>query len=583
MRGAGVHPGRETGDEGLSTPSIVRQLCPLLHEDDDILVVGKPPGIDLERTRAGEPASLLEVLALVRGSSEKCHIVHRLGRNESGVVVLGKSRNVADQLRKGFRTHQMGLEFAAVVRGQMERARVAITAVHGTSRGQRRPPRRTGKSEARRAVRADAPPPTVIQRLRAGRRCTLVTINTTLDNVHALRAQLRAAGLTALGDPVGQRGSRTGPCPLSCLHLARLVVPHPTLGRKLTFTSAPPAAFAQLAQDDSDLERRLEAALARRLACLLDGSTDAYGLLLGRAEGVPGVQAERFGPVVLLTVLDGRRATPELLERAAHWYLRLPGVRGVYAKEASRQSTVREGAGVGRRGAEADQEGEFGPGGPALLAGREVEPRPVVRERGLWYQVAPGEGSVGLYLDQRENRARVRELAAGRSVLNLFAYTSGFSVAAAAGGAARVVSVDLSPKYLTWGRENFALNNLPITDEDFVRAEALDYLRTAQRRHEAFDLIVIDPPTFAHGRKGKTSFQVERDLPRVVADAVSVLAPDGLLLLCTNYRKLSRGFLEECARRAAGPRRPRVLERPALPPDYAADHDYAKSILLRFP
>ena len=100
---------------------------------------------------------------------------------------------------------------------------------------------------------------------------------------------------------------------------------------------------------------------------------------------------------------------------------------------------------------------------------------------------------MGLFLDQRDNRRRIRAQARGKDVLNLFAYTCGFSVAAAAGGAASTVSVDLSPKALEWGRANFALSHLDPSDHQFIKSDAFDYLRRAARQGKRFDIIILDP------------------------------------------------------------------------------------------
>jgi 23S rRNA (cytosine1962-C5)-methyltransferase len=153
--------------------------------------------------------------------------------------------------------------------------------------------------------------------------------------------------------------------------------------------------------------------------------------------------------------------------------------------------------------------------------------------------------SVGLFVDQRENRSHLRKLAPGR-LLNCFAYTCSFSVAAAAVGA-QTVNVDLSKKWLARGRENFALNSLPTTDHRFMVDDVLKVLPRLARRGEKFDTIILDPPTFARSGAAKT-FRIDRDFEGLLLMAMPLTASDGHILLSTNCSELRRPALEAMAR-----------------------------------
>jgi 23S rRNA (cytosine1962-C5)-methyltransferase len=258
----------------------------------------------------------------------------------------------------------------------------------------------------------------------------------------------------------------------------------------------------------------------------------------------------------------------ESLPRIARWYRDMLGIQAVYVKHSVKDR-------------DAAQPKACGSGG--LLIGKPAPERIEIQERGLKFVIRPHEGvSVGLFLDHRENRGRIRAMARGKDVLNLFAHTCGFSVAAAAGGARCTVSVDISPRYLQWGQANFELNGLDGTNHRFVRADALDHLRQAKRQGMWFDLIVLDPPTFAHGRKRKQQFSITDDLVDLTAASVAVLRPGGVLMLSTSYRRLSIRSLRAGLRQAAGRRRCDVLDVPPLPPDFAMDPDHAKTIFTRF-
>lgn len=211
---------------------------------------------------------------------------------------------------------------------------------------------------------------------------------------------------------------------------------------------------------------------------------------------------------------------------------------------------------------------------PELLAGEAALPlTTVVEENGMRFGLDFGAGySAGLFIDQRHNRAFVRR-AAPRRILNTFAYTCSFSVAAALAGA-ETVSVDLSKKSLDRGRENFALNGLDVAAHRFHAEDVLDFLPRLARKNEKFDAIILDPPTFSRGNKGRR-FQVEQDLEALVIAALDLAAPRARVLVSTNCTRLNRRALEnigrfalKATRRAADFHAEAPL--PDVPPDAAA-------------
>jgi 23S rRNA (cytosine1962-C5)-methyltransferase len=184
---------------------------------------------------------------------------------------------------------------------------------------------------------------------------------------------------------------------------------------------------------------------------------------------------------------------------------------------------------------------------PVLLEGDAALPlETVVEEAGMRFGIDFAAGySAGLFIDQRANRAFVRRLRAHR-LLNTFAYTCSFSAAAALGGA-ETVCVDLSKKSLDRGRLNFALNGLDAASHHFIADDVLEVLPRLARRGERFDCIILDPPTFSRGNKGRR-FQVERDFEHLLAAALEIAAPRCRILLSTNCARLSRRALEQTAR-----------------------------------
>ncbi len=140
----------------------------------------------------------------------------------------------------------------------------------------------------------------------------------------------------------------------------------------------------------------------------------------------------------------------------------------------------------------------------------------------------------GLFLDHRETRALVREWASGRQVLNLFCYTGGFTVYAAAGGAAGTTSVDLSATYLEWAGRNLRANGLEHARHRLIRANCLDWIRAERER---YDLIVVDPPTFSNSKRMREDFDVQRDHVALLEQCRRCLAPRGRIVFSTNYRR----------------------------------------------
>jgi 23S rRNA (cytosine1962-C5)-methyltransferase len=142
----------------------------------------------------------------------------------------------------------------------------------------------------------------------------------------------------------------------------------------------------------------------------------------------------------------------------------------------------------------------------------------------------------GLFLDHRNTRKRVREEAAGKRFLNLFAYTGSFTVYAAAGGASSSETVDLSNTYQDWSRRNFELNGMDLEQHQLVRADAFSYLEQAVAARKRFSLIVMDPPSFSNSKKMDGVLDVQRDHEWLVDQAMTLLVPGGTLYFSNNLR-----------------------------------------------
>lgn len=274
---------------------------------------------------------------------------------------------------------------------------------------------------------------------------------------------------------------------------------------------------------DSTIAVLLRQAIGRRAELARGGATTAYRLLNGAGDGLEGVTADRYGPVVVASYYDRDSACQEALSTALAGF---EGTEALYVKRRPRSAARLSAA----------QVEAVAPTAPVWGAAFDEV---VVREHGLSYLIRPAAGlSTGLFVDMRETRTRVRALASGRTVLNLFAYTCAFGVAAAFGGAARVLNLDASRAALTWGMRNYELNDLPADPYDFVYGDAFDWLRRLARRGTRFDLVIADPPSYSTVKERR--FVVSRDYAGLAAACARVVSPGGLLLCCANEAKLPR-------------------------------------------
>lgn len=208
---------------------------------------------------------------------------------------------------------------------------------------------------------------------------------------------------------------------------------------------------------------------------------------------------------------------------------------------------------------------------PKLIEGdRASSLQSTATERLLRYGIDFESGySIGLFIDQRHNRSYVRNLRP-KTLLNCFAYTCSFSIAAATVGAA-TLNVDLSKKSLARGRENLALNAQTTNNHRFLAEDVMEFLPRLGRRGEKFDVVILDPPTFSRSHRGR-AFQVERDFETLLSSALEVAERDGHILLSTNCTTLHEHALEVMARFCLkATRRAGTLHREAPLPDFPSE------------
>jgi 23S rRNA (cytosine1962-C5)-methyltransferase len=523
-----------------SLPSLI------LHEDEHLLVICKPAGWN---THAPSPYAGEGVYDWLRHREPRwatLAIIHRLDKETSGVMVFAKTKEANRSLTAQFTEHSVAKKYLLVTDREVKRREFTV-ASHLSRAGEKyvSHPANAGGERAETRFR--------LLDETGGR--TLVEAMPVTGRTHQIRVHAAASGFPILGDEL-YGGT---PSPRVHLHAAELTLRHPATGQTVTF-AAPP-------DFEADSRQRLRAAF------IDPAQTTACRLIHGAADGSAGWYVDRLGDYVLVQ----SEHPPDVSAGAAG----IRGGRGSYYKQLTHR--VRE--------------KNLAAASPRLIAGEPAPDRFEIRENGLRFELSFSEGySVGLFLDQRDNRRRflTHHVAAGfplfdgapggREVLNTFAYTCGFSVAAAQAGA-RVTSLDLSKKYLEWGRRNFALNGLDPAAHDFIYGDTFDWLRRLAKKGRTFDAVILDPPTFSQSKSGGL-FRAEKDYGRLLTAALPVLKPRGVILASTNAAALApEDFLHalDGSTRAAGRR---ILQQhyAPQPPDFPvtkAEPAYLKTVWLK--
>jgi 23S rRNA (cytosine1962-C5)-methyltransferase len=288
--------------------------------------------------------------------------------------------------------------------------------------------------------------------------------------------------------------------------------------------------------DRTWLAARLQAAIdLRRDHAGLGDDTTAYRLVNGEGDGLPGLTVDRYGAYLMVQIYCHGWRTHLKLITAVLQDLLAPA--GIYEKARPQRTRELEAVSDSKR---------YG----RLLSGIPAPANLEVLENGLSFRISLEQGlNTGLFLDQRRNRSDLMGRSAGKRVLNLFAYTGAFSVAAAAAGARLVTSVDASPGYSEWARANFGANRLNPKQHEFIVGDCLEVLADLARRKKRYDIILMDPPSFS--TTAKSRFTTRGGTSDLVAAALSLLSTGGLLIASSNHQKVDLAdYLKELRRGA---------------------------------
>ena len=557
----------------------------VIFEDEHLLAVHKPVGWNTHAPSPYAGEGIYEWLKNREPRWSTLAIIHRLDKETSGILVFGKTPRANKSLTEQFTARHVHKKYLLLTDKPVPKKEFTVKTTL-LRIGEKYASRAGGEmAETKFTPVADAK--FAISGLK------MVHAEPLTGRTHQIRVHAAESGFPILGDTLygGTASSRV------YLHAGEIEFTHPATNERIKL-------FAPV---DFDREPRL----ALRAACVAQAfqpagsrnfpvpcsefrgelatekspepadknvcATNAFRLIHGASDGWPGWFVEKLGDF-LLSQAEGELNSAQQTELA-----RLAKVfhsRGAYHKILSRH--VRQ--------------SKTTDASPQLVFGEAAPERFEILENGIRYEMSFTEGySVGLFLDQRDNRRRLltNHIAADFDLgpwtpdfglLNCFAYTCGFSVCAAKAGA-RTTSLDLSKKYLEWGKRNFALNGLDPAAHNFIFGDTFDWLRRLAKKGRVFDAIVLDPPTFSQSKENG-AFRVEKNFGDLVTAALPVLKPGGILLASTNAADWPpEKFLAsvEAAVRAA---KRKILKQHYVPqpPDFPVSRDepaYLKTVWVK--
>jgi len=267
--------------------------------------------------------------------------------------------------------------------------------------------------------------------------------------------------------------------------------------------------------------------------------TNAYRLVNGEGDGLPGLTVEKYADYLMVQLYSNswEPYMPALVKALQNVFHPV----GIYEKFRPQQTRALEKMQAKTGGSKRYSR---------LLSGKAAPAAYQVLENDITFKVTLDEGlNTGLFMDQRANRRDLMQRVAGKTVLNLFAYTGAFSVAAAVAGATKVTSVDVSTQYLDWARENFGLNRLNPKRHQFITGDCFEVLAQMGQQQQRFDVILMDPPSFSTTTKNR--FTTSGGTARLVTLALDLLNSGGLLITSSNHQKVDLAeYLKELRRGA---------------------------------
>ncbi len=314
--------------------------------------------------------------------------------------------------------------------------------------------------------------------------------------------------------------------------------------------------------------QKIKSSVAYRNDFYADERTTAFRVLNGEGDGLGGLTIDYFDGYYLLTwyslgIYEFKSDILEALKSVVE-------CKGIYQKKR-----------FDSKGKYLDDEDDF-------ICGERAEAPILVKENGVNFAIYLDDGAmVGVFLDQRDVRKAIRDkYAKGKTVLNTFSYTGAFSVAAALGGATRTTSVDLAKRSLKKTSEQFEVNNIDLDNQDIIVEDVFNYFKFAVKKKLLFDLVVLDPPSFA--RSKKRTFSASKDYVNLLKEAIQITNRGGIIVASTNSANFNMMTFGDFIRKAFKELNVKyeIKERFSLPKDFRVldafkEGNYLKVVFIK--
>ncbi len=320
--------------------------------------------------------------------------------------------------------------------------------------------------------------------------------------------------------------------------------------------------------DISYFGKKIKSAIEYRKDFFCDTSTTAFRLFNGEGDGIGGLTIDYFDGFYLLTwysigIYEFRDDILEALKNSVDF-------RGIYQKKRF------------------DSKGKYSFDGDDFVCGQRANEPIILKESGANFAIYLNDGAmVGVFLDQRDVRKTLRDrYAKDKTMLNTFSYTGAFSIFASLGGATQTTSVDLAKRSFAKTKEQFSINNIDIDAQNIIVEDVFNYFRYAVRKKLLFDIVVLDPPSFA--RSKKHTFSASKDYVKLLKEAIKITSDGGLIVASTNSANFSmmtfRDFISKAFRELK--KKFRVQESFSLPKDFRVnpkfiEGDYLKVVFIK--
>ncbi|TKD67711.1 class I SAM-dependent rRNA methyltransferase [Pseudalkalibacillus hwajinpoensis] len=314
--------------------------------------------------------------------------------------------------------------------------------------------------------------------------------------------------------------------------------------------------------DQEFFVRKIQTAIHYRNSFFEDANTTAFRVVNGEGDGLGGLTIDYFDGYYLINwysegVYSFKSFVVEALKR-------LVDFKGIYEKKRF------------------DAKGQYVEDDDFVTGVRGEFPL-IVKENGVDFAVYLNEGAmVGVFLDQRPVRKLIRDqYASGKTVLNTFSYTGAFSVFAVKGGASKTTSVDLANRSLNKTIEQFSVNGIDYEEQNILVMDVFKYFKYAVKKNLSFDMVILDPPSFA--RSKKHTFSAAKDYKDLIKDAISITEDDGVIVASTNYSgydmKKFKGFIDQAFKETN--EKYKLLEEFTLPEDFRTIKEFREGNYLK--